>query len=146
MYQALAVRGISALEFVVVVRAWCRPLWGMLTVLWVAVMVTLFLVYISPTGTPPTATFHGLQIDLDKMFHVVAHAGSIALPLAVVPRKWLAMTLVAIAIFCGFAFEFAQLFVPERTFDLSDLTANFFGLAVGARSGRFVRELYPRLP
>lgn len=146
MYQALAVRGINALEFVAFARNWCRPLWTVLTVLWFAVMVTLFVTYISPNGQPPTASFHGLQFDLDKLFHVLAHAGSIALPLAIVPRRWLAAGMVAAAIFCGVAFEFAQLFVPERTFDLSDLTANFFGLVVGARAGRFVRELYPRLP
>ena len=146
MYNALAVRGTGALEFVVFAREWSRPLWGMLTILWMVAMVILFFTYISPNGMPPTATFNGLEFNLDKVFHVVIHAGTIALPLAIVPRRGLAWTMAGIAIFCGVAFEFAQLYVPERTFDLSDLTANFLGMAVGARSGRFVRELYPRLP
>ena len=146
MYQALVVRGANAQELIVFVRNWCRPLWGMLSLLWLAVLGTLFALYVSPSCAPPTAHFNGVEIDLDKFFHFLAHAGTIALPLAIVPHRWLAMTMVGIAIFCGVAFECCQLFVPERTFDFADLTANFAGLLVGARSGRFVRELYPRLP
>ena len=146
MYHALAVRGGDTLDVIAAVRNWSRPLWGLFVVLWLAVMMTLCVLYVSPTGSPPTTRIYGLNVDLDKIFHVIAHAGTIGLPLACVPHRRIAWSMVAIAVFGGFAFEFAQLFVPERSFDLSDLTANFAGLAVGARAGRFVRELYPRLP
>ena len=144
MHQALAVRGGDTLDLIVVVRNWCRPLWGLFVALWLAALAALFAMYISPACAPPETRIPGLNVDIDKAFHLIAHAGTIALPLVCVPWRWLAWIMVAVAVFCGFAFEFAQLFVPERTFDLADLTANFAGLTVGARAGRFVRELYSR--
>jgi VanZ family protein len=145
MYQALAVRGGDTLDLIVVVRNWCRALWSLFVVLWLAVLAALFMMYISPVATPPTTKIPGFNVEVDKVFHIVAHAGTIALPLVCVEWRWLAWIMVAVAVFCGFAFEFAQLFVPARTFDLADLTANFAGLTAGARAGRFVRQLYPRL-
>jgi VanZ family protein len=145
MYQVIAVRGGETLDLIVVLRNWCRPLWGLFVVLWLAVLAALFVIYIDPAAAPPTTTIPGLNVDIDKAFHIIAHAGTIALPLVCVPVRWLAWVMVAAAVFCGFAFEFAQFFVSARTFDLADLTANFAGLTVGARAGRFVRELYPRV-
>jgi VanZ family protein len=146
MYQSLIIRGAGALDQIVLLRNWCRPLWGLLALMWLAVMITLFFLYVSPVSTPPTAVISGVKYDLDKFVHVLAHAGTTLLPLAVVPIRRLAWTMVGVAIVCGLGFEFAQFFVPERSFELSDLVANFLGLLIGVRGGRFVRELYPRLP
>jgi hypothetical protein len=146
MYQAIVLKGGEAADVIAVVRNWSRPLWGMLSVLWGAMMVTLFYLYVSPHTAPPTIFAEGSAIDLDKVFHMVAHACTIALPLAVVPYRRLAWTMGAFAIVAAFGFEFCQLWVPQRSFDIGDMAANFAGLAIGARLGLFVRELYPRLP
>ena len=116
------------------------------SVLWGAMMVTLFYLYVSPHTPPPTVMVEGSAVDLDKVCHMFAHACTIALPLAVVPYRRTAWVMGAVAIFAGFGFELCQLWVPQRSFDMADMAANFAGLAIGGRLGLFVRELYPRLP
>lgn len=116
-------------------------IWPVMTALWAAAFVSLFYLYVSPAMAPPTFKIQGVaDFDFDKLYHLLSHAGLLALPLALVPNRRIAWTMGALAIFAGVSFEFAQFFVPSRSFDLDDMAANMAGLVVGAISGRIIRE------
>jgi len=115
--------------------------WPMVAVLWGGAFFGLLYLYVAPTMAPPTLKIEGVaHFDFDKLYHLVSHAGLLALPLAVVPNRRIAWTMGALAIVAGFGFEFAQFFVPTRSFDLDDMSANAAGLVVGALAGRIVWE------
>lgn len=141
MYQTLVHKGFETVGMIVGLREWLRPLWPMFSLTWAVAMAALLYLYVSPNTPPPTEMIEGVDIGLDKVFHIIAHAGLLALPLAIVPNRRLAWFMASLAIAAGIGFEFAQLFVPERNFDLADLTANFAGLVIGARTGRLIHEL-----
>ena len=98
MYQTLVDKGFETVEWIIELREWFLPLWPLLSLLWASVFVTLFYLYVSPNVSPPTDTFGGTDIGLDKVCHMVAHAGLLALPLAIVPNKRLAWVIAWLAI------------------------------------------------
>jgi VanZ family protein len=116
-------------------------IWPAMAALWAIALLGLFYLYVAPTMAPPTVRIEGVaELDFDKLYHLLSHASLLALPLAIVPNRRIAWTMGALAIVAGVGFEFAQLFVPSRSFDLDDMAANMAGLVVGALSGRIIRE------
>jgi VanZ family protein len=131
----------AAVAAVVAVRDQMSAIWPVMVVLWAAAFVALFYLYVSPFTAPPTLKIKGVaELDFDKLYHLLSHAALLALPLAFVPDRRIAWTMGAIAIAAGVGFELCQTWVPSRSFDLEDLTANVAGLVVGALSGRIIRE------
>lgn len=115
--------------------------WPVMAALWTAAFLGLFYLYISPYTAPPTVKIDGIgHFDFDKLYHLMSHAGLLALPLAIMPNRRLAWVMGGLAIFAAFGFEFCQFYVPSRSFDLDDMAANMAGLVVGALSGRIIRE------
>jgi VanZ family protein len=116
--------------------------WPMVAAMWVGAFFGLLYLYVSPEMAPPTLKIEGVaHFDFDKLYHLLSHAGLLAVPIAVVPNRHVAWTMGALAIAAAFCFEFAQFWIPTRSFDLDDMAANMAGLVVGAISGRIVREL-----
>ena len=144
MYRSIVQKSFQTAELIVELRKLLQSLWPAFAVMWAMAMALLFYLYVSPHTPPSHAMIESLGIGMDKLCHVLVHAGLLAMPLALVPDKRLAWFMASLAIAAGVGFEFAQLFVPERSFDLADLTANFAGLVIGARGGRLIRELQLR--
>ncbi len=141
MYQSIVLKSFQTVELIVGLRELFRSVWPAFALLWAVAMAALFYLYVSPHTPPSNDMIESMGLGVDKLCHIFAHASLLALPLALVPDRRLAWTMAGLAIAAGVGFEFAQLWVPERSFDLRDLTANFAGLVIGARGGRLIREL-----
>jgi len=117
-----------------------RSLWPWFSALWLAAFVALFFLYISPDTAPPTA-IAGIELNLDKLFHALAHCTLMAVPLAIVPNRRLALVMATLVIASAVLFECAQLYVPQRSFGFDDMTANMVGVVIGGLLGRAIRRL-----
>lgn len=139
--QGVSIRRTSrAVALIIALRNWGRSLWRWFAVLWLAAFVSLFFLYVLPGAAPPTA-IAGVELDLDKLFHALAHGSLMAMPLAIVPDRRLAMLMAALAIASAVLFECAQLYVPGRSFGFDDMTANMVGVVIGGFLGRAIRRL-----
>ncbi|MGF7206217.1 VanZ family protein [Skermanella aerolata] len=75
------------------------------------------------------------RLPNDKVMHLVSYAG-LSLPLAVVaPSSGLVLAGAIILLGAGLAIEFAQHFVPGRSFCMRDMLANALGVLVGTVCG-----------
>jgi len=133
-------RPSRAAALIVVLRDRARSVWPWFAALWLVAFVTLFFLYVLPVAAPPTAIL-GIELDLDKLFHMLAHGSLMALPLAIVPNRRLAAVMVVLAIASAVLFECAQLYVPERSFGFDDMAANMAGIVIGGFLGRAIRRL-----
>jgi VanZ family protein len=140
MQRIPVARRSNAAALIVTLRDWARPLWPWLSALWLVVFVTLLLLYILPYAAPPTA-IAGIELSLDKVFHVLAHGSLMAMPLAIAPNRRLALVMAALVVVSGVLFECAQLYVPQRSFGFDDMAANMVGVVVGSFAGRAIRRL-----
>ena len=63
----------------------------MVAVLWAGAFFGLFYLYVSPHMAPPSLKIEGVaHFDFDKLYHLLTHAGLLALPLAIVPDRRIA--------------------------------------------------------
>ena len=117
-----------------------------------AVAVTLFLTYLLLSSDPwwllrkiPTQAGRELHSKLpDWAYHFIAYAGFSFVLMwygAARPGR-VVMLLVAFASGHAVATEFLQRLVPDRTFDLNDLAANFAGIGAGTIAGLLLSRLY----
>lgn len=135
-----ATRKFKAIALIVAWRDRGRALWPWFSGLWLAAFVALFFLYVLPGAAPPTS-IAGVELDLDKLFHAVAHGSLMAMPIAIVPDNRLALAMAVLAICSAVLFECAQLYVPQRSFGLDDMTANMVGVVIGGFLGRAIRRL-----
>jgi hypothetical protein len=61
------------------------------------VLVTLLLLYVLPCAAPPTS-IAGVELSLDKVFHVLAHGSLMAMALVIAPNRRLALVMASRAI------------------------------------------------
>lgn len=140
MQQVSAVPRSKAAALIVALRDWARSRWPWFFALWLAAFVILFLLYVLPGAAPPTA-IAGIELDLDKFVHALAHGSLMAMPLAIAPNRRLALVMAALAIASAVLFECAQLFVPQRSFGFDDMAANMVGVVIGGFVGRAIHRL-----
>ena len=103
------------------------------------VLGTLLLLYIRPCAAPPTS-IAGIELSLDKVFHVLAHGSLRAMALVIAPNRRLALAMAALAIVSGVLFECVQFYVPQRSFGFDDVAANMEGVVAGGFAGRAIRR------
>jgi VanZ family protein len=140
MRRVPVARRFNAATLIVSLRDWARPLWPWFSALWLVVLVTLLLLYILPCAAPPTS-IAGIELSLDKVFHVLAHGSLMAMALVIAPDRRVALVMATLAVVSGVLFECAQFYVPQRSFGFDDMTANMVGVAVGGFAGRAIRRL-----
>lgn len=140
MQRVSAARRYKAVALIVTWRDWGRSLWPWFSMLWLVAFVTLFFLYVLPGAAPPTS-IAGVELNLDKFFHALAHGSLMAMPLAIVPNGRLALAMAVLAIGSAVLFECAQLYVPQRSFGFDDMTANMVGVVIGGFLGRAIRRL-----
>jgi VanZ family protein len=113
--------------------------------LWIAGLAALAPLSLLPQTVPPTA-IDGVELSLDKLFHLIAYGGLAGLATLVFAdrrRRWVAL---AIVLLTGLGYEIGQRFVPGRSFGWDDLTANAVGVALGAIVGRWIAARPARRP
>ena len=76
-----------------------------------------------------------------KELHFLAYAVLAAVALAVIRRRRIAWLAVATTLVLSIGLEYVQLFIPGRTFELSDMVASVSGLAAGVLVGLILRRL-----
>ena len=80
--------------------------------------------------------------NIDKVYHLLAYLWLAAVPFFAFSRRKVVLTSAFLMLPMGIALEYAQDFVPERSFSMGDMAANGIGVMVGITLGMYLKSRF----